>query len=155
MAKEKEIKALLKNHQLSITEPRVKILEMFMMSGGALSHSEIEKAHGLSLDRVTVYRTLQSFVEKGILHTIPAPDNSIKYAVCRDTCDEGHHQDNHVHFICENCGKTICLENVTIPPVQLPAGYVSAQTQMIVNGVCDICQKKPPSKGRRHPAASA
>jgi Fur family transcriptional regulator, ferric uptake regulator len=154
LAKEKEIKSLLKKHHLSVTEPRVKILELFLGSGDALSHSEIEKAQGQTLDRVTVYRTLQSFVEKGILHTIPAPDNSVKYAVCKDTCDEGHHQDNHVHFICENCGKTLCLDHVTIPPVQLPAGYVSAQTQMIVNGICDLCQQKPTIKGRRHPAAT-
>ncbi len=42
-----------------------------MDSNGALAHADIEKKTGESFDRVTVYRTLQSFVEKGIVHLIP------------------------------------------------------------------------------------
>lgn len=70
-----------------------------------------------------VYRTLQSFVEKGLIHLIPTTDNAIKYALCKDDCEAGHHHDNHVHFVCDECGKTTCLDEVTIPSVKLPKGF--------------------------------
>ncbi len=131
---------ILKKHALSITDARKKILELFLNTDGALEHADIEKSTGDSFDRVTVYRTLQSFVDKGIIHTIPTIDNSILYALCKDNCETGHHHDNHVHFVCDDCSKTICLDEVSIPDVQLPKGFKPTQKAMVVNGVCDDCQ---------------
>ena len=91
---------ILKRNSLSITDGRIKILELFYASDGALAHADIEKNAGLVLDRVTVYRTLQTFVEKGIIHQVPTTDNSVLYALCRQNCANGHHHDNHVHFVC-------------------------------------------------------
>jgi hypothetical protein len=87
-----------------------------------LAHADIEKNTYAAFDRVTVYRTLQTFVEKGIIHQIPTTDNSILYALCRHNCEQGHHHDNHVHFICTNCDKTFCLDDVTVPDEKLPPG---------------------------------
>ena len=89
---------ILKNNQLSITDNRLKILELFQKNGKALSHGDIERLSGKHFDRVTIYRTLQTFVDKGIIHTIPTADNSIMYALCKEACSEGHHHDDHVHF---------------------------------------------------------
>ncbi|HTS43310.1 MAG TPA: transcriptional repressor [Puia sp.] len=129
---------ILKRNQLSITSSRKKILNLFLHGTGALSHGDIEKKAGEKFDRVTIYRTLQTFVDKGIIHSIPTADNSIHYALCKDDCSSGHH-DNHVHFICSNCGNTICLEDVTVPPIKLPKGFISSQVEMIVSGVCSHC----------------
>ena len=132
---------ILRKNQLSVTGSRKTILELFLHSSGALAHADIEKKAGEKIDRVTVYRTLQSFMEKGIIHTIPTPDNSIRYALCKDDCTEGHHHDNHVHFVCTVCSVTICLDTVTVPEVKLPRGFKPLEVQMIINGVCDACQK--------------
>ena len=131
---------ILKKNQLSVTGSRKKILELFLQSEGALAHSDIEKRTGEKFDRVTVYRTLQSFLDKGIIHTIPTSDNSIRYALCKDDCSRGHHHDNHVHFVCNKCSNTICLDHVTIPAVKLPAGFKASEFQMIVSGICKSCQ---------------
>lgn len=139
---EKETKLLLKKHNLSITEGRVRILELFLKAPGALSHGDVEKAGGSSFDRVTIYRTLQVFMEKGVIHSIPTQDNSVLYALCKETCNEGRHQDNHVHFVCDVCGQTVCLESITVPPVTLPKGFLPGQVQMIVNGTCNLCQER-------------
>jgi Fur family ferric uptake transcriptional regulator len=133
------IKDILKQNRLSITGSRQKILELFLLKNGALSHADIEKKTGESFDRVTVYRTLQTFVESGIIHLIPTTDNSIKYALCKNDCAPGHHHDNHVHFICDECSKTICLEEVTIPVVKLPKGFTPQHSEMVVTGVCEEC----------------
>ena len=131
---------ILKKNQLSVTEGRKKILELFLNSPGALAHADIEKNTDASFDRVTVYRTLQTFVEKGIIHNIPTTDNSILYALCKDNCEAGHHHDNHVHFICDVCDKTICLDNVSIPEVKLPKGFKQNQIDLLISGVCDECK---------------
>jgi Fur family ferric uptake transcriptional regulator len=133
------INDILRRNQLSVTGSRKSILELFIRSNGALEHSDIEKMAGEKLDRVTVYRTLQSFMEKGIIHTIPTTDNSIRYALCKDDCSQGHHHDNHVHFVCKNCGITTCIESVIVPDVQLPKGFRPLDKQMIVSGICENC----------------
>src|SRR3954468_24895707 len=122
---------ILKKNGLSVTEGRKKILELFLDNDGALAHSDIEKQTDAAFDRVTVYRTLQTFVDKGIIHQIPTTDNSILYALCKHNCEEGHHHDNHVHFICNHCGKTICLDEVTVPDVKLPRGFKPSQSAMV------------------------
>jgi Fur family ferric uptake transcriptional regulator len=131
---------ILRRNSLSITDSRQKILDLFLKSSGALAHADIEKKTGESFDRVTIYRTLQSFVEKGLIHLIPTIDNSIKYALCKDECQAGQHHDNHVHFLCDECNKTICLEEVTIPDVKLPKGFKPQYAEMMVTGVCGDCK---------------
>lgn len=131
---------ILKRNQLSVTGSRVKILELFLGHAGALAHADIEKGTDEKFDRVTVYRTLQVFLNKGIIHTIPTSDNSIRYALCKEECSEGHHHDNHVHFVCDSCGNTICLEEVSIPSIQLPKGYSIKQVEMVVSGKCKTCK---------------
>jgi len=131
---------ILKNYGLSITESRKQILELFHASKGALAHADIEKNSSAAFDRVTIYRTLQTFVEKGIVHTIPTADNSVLYALCKDECKAGHHHDNHVHFICDICGTTYCLDNVSIPPVSLPDGFIKKQADVVVSGICKNCR---------------
>ena len=137
---DKEIAEILKRNQLSVTASRKRILELFLAHNGALAHGDIEKKTGEKFDRVTVYRTLHSFLEKGIIHTIPTADNSIRYALCKDNCSEGHHHDNHIHFLCKDCGTTICLDNVNIPDVKLPVGFQQQQVEVVVSGVCKDCK---------------
>ena len=135
-----QLERIFKKNGLSVTDGRKKILDLFLNSPEALTHADIEKKTGESFDRVTVYRTLQIFVDKGIIHNIPTTDNSILYALCKDNCEEGHHHDNHVHFICEKCNKTICLDDVIVPEVKLPKGFKPNHTEMVVNGICDDCR---------------
>ena len=64
----------LKRKGLSVTDSRQKIMQLFMQQKGALSHSDIEKKAGTAFDRVTIYRTLQAFLDKGIIHAIPSAE---------------------------------------------------------------------------------
>jgi Fur family ferric uptake transcriptional regulator len=135
---DRKVYSIIRKKHLSITDSRKKILSLFLLNKDALTHSDIEKKAGEKFDRVTIYRTLQTFVEKGIIHTIPTTDNSIRYALCKD-CTEDHHHDDHVHFICTNCGTTICLDNVVSPEIPLPAGYITQNIQVVINGICKNC----------------
>ena len=132
---------ILRRNSLSVTESRKKILNLFLNVNGALAHGDIEKKAGEKFDRVTVYRTLQTFVEKGIIHTIPTTDNSVRYALCKDDCSEGHHHDNHVHFICLKCGTTLCLEDLVVPEIKMRKGFSINEIEVVVKGICLDCQQ--------------
>jgi len=137
---ENRIAALLKKHQLSITGSRKKILQLFLEQTGALAHGDIEWKAKEKFDRVTVYRTLQTFVEKGIIHTIPTADNTIRYALCKDECSAGHHHDRHIHFVCTLCTNTFCLDDVVTPEIKMPKGYQVQQIEVVVEGICKQCK---------------
>lgn len=130
---------MLRNTNLSVTASRKKILQLFLEQTGALAHGDIERIAGEKFDRVTVYRTLQVFVEKGIIHTIPTSDNSIRYALCKDECSAGHHHDHHVHFVCTTCSTTYCMDDVVTPELKLPKGYNYSHIEVVAEGICKNC----------------
>ncbi len=137
---QKDFIAKLKRNKLAVTESRLKILNHFYSCNGALAHADIGKLDSEGFDRVTVYRTLQLFAEKGIIHTIPTTDNSVLYALCKDDCTGGHHHDNHIHFVCNVCGNAYCLDNTTIPQIKLPKDFSVKQTDIVMNGKCNKCK---------------
>jgi Fur family ferric uptake transcriptional regulator len=130
---------MLRASRLSVTASRRRILELFLEKDSALSHHDLEAGISGSFDRVTVYRTLQTFLEKGLIHSVPSSDNVVRYALCKDACVEGHHHDDHVHFVCDACGATTCIDEVSIPSIRLPRGYRVRQIGMVVNGTCGRC----------------
>lgn len=129
---------LLRDFRLRNTPSRQEILLLFLARDYALSHGDIEKSVSNTLDRVTVYRTLKTFLDKGLIHKVLDDEGSLKYALCSDACSTTGHQHNHVHFKCTTCGQTNCL-NVEIPSVKLPKGYKPKELNVLIQGVCDQC----------------
>lgn len=130
----------LKMHKIRPTGTRREILKLFIERDFALSHADIEKGMGEACDRVTIYRTLDTFLENGLIHKIADEGNVAKYALC-DTgaCSKERHRDQHLHFRCSRCGHTFCLSVVKIPEVRLPAGYRLSSISMIAEGLCKTC----------------
>jgi Fur family transcriptional regulator, ferric uptake regulator len=130
---------ILKDFRLRSTSSRSAILDLFLHNNHALSYSDIEREVAAAFDRVTVYRTLKTFLDKGVVHKVLDDGGSLKYALCTDHCStEGHHHD-HVHFKCTKCGQTNCMDDVSIPPVKLPAGYKATEFNLLIQGVCNKC----------------
>jgi Fur family transcriptional regulator, ferric uptake regulator len=129
---------LLEKHQLRKTAVRAQVLEIFLNRREALSHSDIEIQFD-QVDRITLYRTLKTFEDKGLIHKAIDGSDKLKYALCHDGCDEHEHHDVHAHFHCGDCGKTFCLDEVEAPSVQAPAGYKVATTHLVVTGQCETC----------------
>lgn len=132
------VKDTLKQHQLRNTTCREEVINLFATRGVALSHSDLESTLGEMFDRVTLYRTLKTFVEKGILHKV-LDDNGLRYALCKQECSTHGHQHDHVHFKCVNCGETNCLEHTHIPAFPLPDGYKAQEINLLIQGICPQC----------------
>ena len=132
---------LLQKHKLRTTDIRTTILNLFLNAEQALSEQNIECTLKQNCDRVTIYRSLKSFVEKGILHKVLDEGNVVKYALCGETCHDEDHQHEHVHFKCNTCGATVCFEEIPIQNINLPDGYKKVESNLLVLGICDKCPK--------------
>ena len=150
------IEDLLESHGLKKTSPRMDILNVFMKKHMAITHNDIEEALGKDFDRVTIYRTLNAFEEKGLVHKIMPSSGEAKYALCSSDCQDGEHHDTHAHFNCNNCGSIYCLNEVQIPVIKLPKGFQFTSYTFIAEGTCNKCmakteliiKEKPRKKGR-------
>lgn len=130
--------SILKKHHLRVTQFRLDVISIFTTAGRALASHDIEEKL-LDADRITLYRTLKSFEDKGIIHKAIDGTLTQKFALCEAHCNEHHHLDEHVHFHCLKCENTFCMDHVYVPKVVLPSGFIAEQTNMIVNGLCEKC----------------
>jgi len=113
------------------TAMRILVLGFLLNRNAAISLSDIEK--GLHpADRITIYRTLKTFEEKGLTHIIDDGTGSPKYALCADECNTNEHHDLHVHFFCNSYKETFCLPDSKIPDVILPDDFVSVEMNLVV-----------------------
>lgn len=133
-------KDTLREFDLRHTGCRADILQSFQSYDYALSQGNLEELFGQRFDRVTIYRTLKTFVEKGIIHKVLDDEGGTKYALCKvSECSHENHHHDHVHFKCLACGNTTCIETVHIPAINLPEGYKRTEVNMLVQGTCPSC----------------
>jgi Fur family ferric uptake transcriptional regulator len=118
------------------TPAKATILTLLKDANAALSQEMIESEIKGEMDRVTIYRVLNSFCEDGITHKILADDGKYYFALCH-SCDEHQHDHDHFHFRCVNCQKVECLEEQVT--VSLPEGYVQKSITSWVTGQCKNC----------------
>lgn len=136
MKKDIEQKLLAKN--TSPTSMRILVYELLEQQQVAMSLSDMER-HFYKADRVTIYRTLKTFEEKGIVHSIQE-NNTSKYILCHDTCDSKMHNDSHLHFYCKVCQETTCKEEFILPSVS-DQKYRIDEIKLFAKGVCEKCLK--------------
>ncbi|MBD3637241.1 MAG: transcriptional repressor [Crocinitomicaceae bacterium] len=130
---------LLRSKKLSVTDFRVSVLEIFNRYSSAITSDQIESELG-EFDRITLYRTLKTFKEKGVIHEIALTDTDTVYALCLDDCieDEHIHHHEHVHFKCDNCGNVFCLDIPAYPDLNLK-GFRVDRMDIQVFGKCEAC----------------
>lgn len=126
--------------QVQPTAMRILVLEHLLKQTAAVSLQDLEKDFTHS-DRTTLYRTLKTFEEKGLIHEIQHGTEAAKYALCAAACKAGSHYDLHLHFYCYNCKQTLCLHKHQVPEVSLPKHFQLKELNLIAKGICDECSK--------------
>ncbi len=134
----KELEENLKAHHIKPTAMRLLVLEYLLVRESAVSLTDLYKDFEKS-DRTTIYRTLKIFEDNGMVHSIDDGTGVPKYALCSDACDAGEHNDAHIHFHCEKCGKTYCLPKFRIPGFELPKKFSKSEVNLVVKGKCADC----------------
>ncbi|MAO07810.1 transcriptional repressor [Flavobacterium coralii] len=134
----REIEETLESKGIRPTAMRILIYKYMVEKEIALALTDIENAF-IKSDRTTLYRTLKTFEENGIVHQIDDGTGTAKYAICEEHCNCELEQDLHLHFHCNSCDETVCLTEHKIPHINLPEGYKAKDVNLVVKGICDKC----------------
>ncbi len=134
---DQEIDKKLESRQIKPTAMRQLVLSLLTEQRAAISLPELEKKFEKA-DKTTLYRTLKTFEEKKLIHSIDDGSGSVKYALCLEKC-ECQHDDLHVHFMCLSCKHTYCLNDMSVPSFDLPRGFQLNTVNLVVKGVCPNC----------------
>ena len=128
---------MLKDAGLYCTEARVAILQVLMEAVRPLAQDQIARQLTTrKLNKVTVYRTLESLTEAGIVHRAFLHDRAWHFELA-DHCTE---KQCHPHFTCTSCGVTRCLTDTSVPMARIPhKGFVIRRQQVRLEGLCPAC----------------
>jgi Fur family ferric uptake transcriptional regulator len=135
-----ELENRLVQKQINPTAMRLLVLDFLEKQSTAVSLTDMELSME-PLDRVTLFRTIKTFEEHGLVHRIEDGSGATKFAICAADCDARQHHDLHVHFYCNHCKETFCLPKTHIPEVELPENYLAVERELIVKGICALCTK--------------
>ena len=137
---DQDLIGLFKQHGISPTANRIIVAKALAEEHCPLSMSELEDRIG-SIDKSGIFRTLTLFKEQHLVHVLEDGEGT-RYELCH-SCNHQENNDMHIHFHCEHCGATVCLENLPIPEVKLPEGYRMQSANFVIKGLCPKCQKHP------------
>ena len=128
---------ILNSAGLRSTKQRKVVLDLLVAKGEPLSHSEISSMLTEPLDRVTLYRTLQTLRTSAIVHQVQGLDGVWRF--CAHDIDSASCPGDHPHFLCLHCGKMFCLTDQKMPRIEVPQGMTVEGKQMVVYGCCANC----------------
>ena len=137
--KQEECVKLLSAHGIKPTANRIVVVRELSLSPRPLTLNELETTI-LSIDKSGIFRALTLFREHHLVHAIEDGSGSLRFELCHSH-SEDEDDDLHVHFFCERCQRTFCLDGVPVPVVAVPPGYTATSASHIVKGICPECGK--------------
>jgi len=130
---------ILKSSKLSLTSHRMRLLRVLSECKQAISEKELEVLMNGNCNRTTIYRNLNSLVEKKIVHRILSGE-AVKYKLIAGS--DAVKKSDHVHFECNICNTTFCFEELTVQDFPLSVGFTKLENQFIIIGICKNCIHK-------------
>ena len=97
-------KQILSDHKVSITNPRILVLEALLDSKNPLTIDDLQSKLSGNVAKSTLYRVLNDLKKIKILHEFTSPDNSTVVELLLE--DHSHHH----HLFCSDCGEIIDVE---------------------------------------------
>ena len=132
--------ALLEAHDIKPTANRLIVLRTLDGAGRPMSLTELENKIQ-TIDKSGIFRTLSLFREQHLVHVIEDGGDGVRYELCHSH-DDNIDDDLHVHFYCEQCHQTYCLDHIPVPGIDLPEGFIMSSVNYMVKGICPHCAYK-------------
>ncbi|MEH2791157.1 transcriptional repressor [Segatella copri] len=122
------------------TANRILVMKTLMGEQNPQSLSNLERKM-VSMDKSSIFRTLTLFLEHDVVHAFEDGRGVLCYELCEEkgACD---HHDGHIHFYCESCQRSFCMEDIHIPSFELPEGFSPHSISFVIKGECPDCRKK-------------
>ncbi len=132
---------LLQKTGLRRTPVRVGVLDLLAGARQPMDVPQIVAKLPDHTDAVTVYRTLNTFTRKKLVHRVRGEDRGWRYALGSPGPAPEH---RHPHFVCEDCGKVECLDDADIPggfvrSLGVAAKYQVRYSEVVLHGLCPKC----------------
>ena len=136
LLRDDDLRALLVDKGLRVTEQRMAILRELAKLRIPTSHGELtERLDGAGLDRATVYRNLLSLTAAGLLVKTQLGDNVWRFELPHTATTE---HGSHPHFVCNDCGDISCLPESA---VRLRAAVRRHVAEVQLRGQCAACAR--------------
>ncbi len=135
-----QVDTFLQKKDIRPTAMRMLIYKFLAENKFAVALTDIEN-HFAQSDRTTLYRTIKTFEEKGVVHQIDDGTGTSKYALCEEGCNCDFETDLHLHFHCNICDQTTCLTDHKIPQINIPEGFIAEDANLVLKGICDKCSQ--------------
>ena len=136
---EKQIEGLLEQHGIKLTANRILIAKIMSTLDYPISMKELETML-LTMDKSSIFRTLSHFKSHHLVHQLEDGNDIVRYELCHSHSEE-EDEDIHVHFYCEHCHRTFCLNEISVPQVNLPVGYRQTAVNYMIKGICPDCSQ--------------
>lgn len=122
------------------TANRILVMKTLMGEQNPQSLSNLERKM-VSMDKSSIFRTLTLFLEHDVVHAFEDGRGVLCYELCEEkgAC---YHHDGHIHFYCESCQRSFCMEDIHIPSFELPEGFYPHSISFVIKGECPDCRKK-------------
>lgn len=122
------------------TANRILVMKTLMGEQNPQSLSNLERKM-VSMDKSSIFRTLTLFLEHDVVHAFEDGRGVLCYELCEEkgACD---HHDGPIHFYCESCQRSFCMEDIHIPSFELPEGFYPHSISFVIKGECPDCRKK-------------
>lgn len=135
-----DVEDILTRKEVKPTSNRILVMRELIKASHPVSLADLEISLDFSMDKASIFRVLELFSEKDIIHVIEDGSRSLKYELCHSGT---HHTiaDQHVHFYCERCKETYCFEDVSVPLVNIPEGFSPHAINYMIKGICPKCSK--------------
>lgn len=118
------------------TEKQNLVKEILTNAKQTLSAEDIRNAMPIKVNKTTIYRILDRFLEKGEIHVISDKNGKTYYAQGSENLKDAKSH-NHIHFQCQTCESVTCLEDsITLPMLD---GFTIKKTQCLIIGICNKC----------------
>jgi Fur family ferric uptake transcriptional regulator len=135
--------SILESHGLASTPNRLRVLEIIGNSSYPLSAQDIFEtlSRTQGINKVTVYRILDLFVERKMAERLSADDRSFRYGLAPN---DNHRR--HPHFYCTHCGNMECLnpESLDLNMDSLKRTFpgLIEKVEVRIDGICKNCLKQ-------------
>ena len=122
------------------TANRILVLKTLASETQPMSLSYLERRM-VTMDKSSIFRALTLFLEHDVVHAFEDGRGILNYELCEEDgkCD---HHDSHIHFYCESCQRSFCMEEIQIPSFELPIGFYPHSVSFVIKGECPECRKK-------------
>lgn len=97
-------KQILSEHSVSITNPRILVLEALLEIKSPITVDDLQKKLKNKVAKSTLYRVLNDLKTINVLNEFTSPDNTVVVELVLEG-DQHHH-----HLFCSDCGEIIDVE---------------------------------------------